>query len=58
MDKKKKIITIKIPLCFEEDDEILLLSNEEIARKIDETIVIEMSIGHCFSEQFITVSDA
>lgn len=52
-----KLVTIEIPLEFEDDDEILHLPNEEIAKRIDETVVVEMSVGHGFDEQFVNVRD-
>ena len=53
----KKLVTIEFPLEFEDDDEILCLPNEEIAKKIDETVLVEMSVGYRFDEQFVTVRD-
>ena len=53
----RKLVIIEFPLEFEDDDEILCLPNEEIAKKIDETVIIEMSIGYEFNGKLVTVKD-
>ena len=53
----KKLVIIEFPLEFEDDDEILCLPNEEIAKKIEETVVVEMSVGYGFDEVSVTVKD-
>ena len=53
----RKLVTIEIPLEFEDDDEILNLPNEEIAKRIDETVLVLMSTECGFDEQIVTVRD-
>lgn len=53
----RKLVTIEIPLEFEDDDEVLSLPNEEIAKRIDETVLILMSVGQGYDTQIVTVRD-